>query len=297
MISIKQIILIACGNYRKWHKNPKVIMIFLMGFVVSFLLTDKVMQFAKTWNTIFQVAEPFIWTFGDAQSVLIISLLLLLLFADMPDLDNHVPLQLVRINRIVWLLGQIVYLVTATMLYLLFILGSSCILVARRAFLGNQWSETAAIFGYSEIGSNRAVPSYVKVMEFNSPYTCMLHVFGLMVGYCLLMVSIVLFLNLWKKKGGILGGVVFSGLGFLLTPEVILSLFDLMREQQNIANIIFGWISPLNHATYYMHSFGYDNLPKLWVSYLFFMVGSLVFFVLSLLKIRRYAFDFTGTRV
>ena len=25
-----------------------------------------------------------------------------------------------------------------------------------------------------------------------------------------------------------------------------------------------GWLSPLNHATYHMHNFGYDLLPRLW---------------------------------
>ena len=64
-----------------------------------------------------------------------------------------------------------------------------------------------------------------------------------------------------------------------------------------IANIIFGWISPLNHATYYMHNFGYDNLPKLYQSYIFFAVGSIVLFALSLWKIKRYQFSFTGTQL
>ena len=63
------------------------------------------------------------------------------------------------------------------------------------------------------------------------------------------------------------------------------------------AYIISGWISPLNHATYYMHNFGYDNLPKLWMSYLFFILASALFFGLSLMKIKNYAFHFTGTQI
>jgi hypothetical protein len=93
-----------------------------------------------------------------------------------------------------------------------------------------------------------------------------------------------------------IGGIVFSGLGFLLTPDVIASWFSLSQERINIANIAFGWISPLNQATYYMHNFGYDNLPKLWVSYIFFAIGSLILFLLSLIKIKKYQFNFTGTQ-
>lgn len=296
MYRVKQIWLVAAGNFRRWNRNPQIIMAFCIGFIVCFLLSDKVLVFAEQKGTILQILEPFIWTFGDATSVLIISLLLLLLFADMPNLNNEVPLMLVRINRMVWMLGQIVYLLLATLLFVVFILLSTCALASSRAYMANLWSDTAAILGYSNIGSQIFVPSLVKVMELSFPTECTLHIFGLMVGYTVLMSSLILFLNLWKKKGGMIGGIVFSGLGFLLTPEVIANWFHIPQEHMKIANIAFGWLSPLNHATYHMHNFGYDNLPKLWVSYLFFAMGSIILFICSLIKIRTYSFNFTGTQ-
>lgn len=87
MYKLRQILLTAFANFRRWKKNPQIILAFCLAFIVSFLLSDKVLVFAKEHDTILQMAEPFIWTFGDAQSVLIISLLLLLLFADMPNLE------------------------------------------------------------------------------------------------------------------------------------------------------------------------------------------------------------------
>lgn len=296
MYRLKQIWLIAIGNFRRWKKNPQIFMAFCLGFIICFLLSDKVMEFAGNSDTMLQILEPFIWTFGDANSVLIISLCLLLLFGNMPNLNNEVPFQLVRISRITWMLGQILYLVIATFIYVAFILLSTVILSSGNAFGINMWSQTAAILGYSDIGSQLFVPSFVKVMELSFPYECMLHIFGLMIGYSLLMASLILFLNLWKKKGGMIGGIVFSGIGFLLTPEVISNWFRIPQDQMRLANIAFGWMSPLNHATYYMHNFGYDNLPKLWVSYLFFAIGTFILFILSLLKIRKYQFNFTGTQ-
>ena len=296
MYKIKQIWLIALGNFRRWKNNPQIIMAFCLGFIICFLLSDKVMVFAQNSDTVLQILEPFIWTFGDANSVLIISLCLLLLFGNMPNLNNEVPFQLVRISRKVWMLGQILYLVLATFIYVVFILLSTIILSSGNAYGANMWSQTAAVLGYSNIGSELFVPSFVKVMELSYPYTCTLHIFGLMIGYSLFMSSLILFLNLWKKKGGMIGGIVFSGMGFLLTPDVIAAWFHISVEHMKLANIAFGWLSPLNHATYYMHNFGYDNLPKLWVSYLFFGIGSFILFVLSLLKIRKYQFNFTGTQ-
>ena len=93
-----------------------------------------------------------------------------------------------------------------------------------------------------------------------------------------------------------IGGIIFSGFGFLMNPEVIANILHLSQEQMKTANIAFGWISPLNLATYYMHYFGFDNLPKLWMSYGFFIVGSLFLFGLSLWRIKNYSFDFTGTQ-
>ena len=296
MYKMKQVWIIAIENFRQWKNNPQIIMTFCLGFIVCFLLSDKAMEFAKNSDMSLQILEPFIWTFGDATSVLLISLCLLLLFGNMPDLNNQVPFLLVRTSRMIWMFGQILYLVMATMIYMIFILLSTCMLSMENAFTTNMWSQAAAVLGYSDIGSNIFVPSFVKVMELSYPYTCTLHILGLMIGYALFMVSLILFLNLWKRKGGIIGGIVFSGIGFLLTPDVIAAWFHISKERMAIANIAFGWLSPLNHATYYMHNFGYDNLPKLWTSYLFFVAGSLILFLLSLWKIRKYSFNFTGTQ-
>lgn len=296
MFKLKQIVLTAVQNFRRWRRNPQIILTFCLAFILCFLLSDKVVQFAGEHGTLLQITEPFIWTFGDANSVLILSLLLLLLFADMPNLDNEVPLFLVRIDRKIWMLGQILYLILATMVFLCFILLSTCILAGRKAYTANMWSNTAAILGYSDIGNQIAVPAFVKVLELSYPYECMFHIFGLMTGYSLMMAGIILFLNLCRENGGMIGGIIFSGFGLLLTPDLIAKWFHISSERQRFANIAFGWLSPLNHATYYMHNFGYDNLPGLWSSYLFFTVGSLIFFGLSMMKIRTYAFRFTGTR-
>lgn len=295
MYRLRQIGLVVLANFRRWSRNPQTLLAFGLGFVICFLLSNKVLLFAQGHNTLLQILEPFIWTFGDANSILLISLCLLLLFADMPNLSNEVPLFLVRTNRITWMLGQIVYLILATLLFVVFILLSTCVLAGANAYPANLWSDTAAILGYSNIGEEIAIPAFVKVLELSYPYKCTVHIFGLMLGYSLFMSGLILYLNLWKGNYGMIGGIIFSGFGFLLNPEMIAKWFHISQERIRIANIIFGWISPLNHATYYMHNFGYDNLPRLWVSYVFFTIGSLILFGLSLWKMQTYSFYFTGT--
>lgn len=295
MGNLRKVFLVAAANFRKWRRNPRMVLAFCLAFILCFLLSDKVIRFAETHDTLLQVAEPFIWTFGDAVSVLVISLLLLLIFSDMPELGPEVPLFLIRVNRKIWMLGQILYLVLATLVFMIFILLSTCVLAGSRAYTANLWSHTAAILGYSNIGGELYIPSFVKVMELSFPYECMLHIFGLMLGYAVLMAALMLYLNLWWENGGTIGGIIFGGLGLVLNPELIAGWLGIPMERMREANILFGWISPLNHATYYMHNFGYDNLPKLWASYVFFGVGSLMLFGLSILRMKKYAFHFTGT--
>lgn len=296
MRKLKQIWLAAFINFKKWRRNPQVIMSFCFCFIICYLLSDKVLKFANEQETIIQILEPFIWTFGDADSILLISMPLMLLLSGVPSLNNDVPFFLVRINRKIWLEGQILYSVMTTFIYMGFALISTCVIAGYNGYYANMWSNTAAILGYSKIGSKVAIPALLKVLELSYPYECTLHIFGLMSGYALLLSGIILFLNLCKRHSGIVGGLLFSGLGVLLNADRISEWFELPALKRNIANIICGWISPLNHATYYMHDFGFDNLPKLWASYVIFAILSIIFFALSMFRIKKYQFSFTGTQ-
>ena len=296
MRSVKQILIIALANYKKWKNNPQIFLTFGLGFVMCFLLSDKLVAYVDRFETTTQLFETFIWTFGDTTSILFVSLCLLLLFSDLPNMDNEVPLLLVRTTRFSWVMGQIVYVVSATFIFTLFILVSTCLLAVPNSYTANLWSDTAAIIGYSGIGRNVGIPAFVKVLERTFPYQCTLHIFGLMLGYSTVLAGIILVFNMWKKNMGMVAGIVFSGIGVVLNPEFLSMMLEIPRERMVEANILFGWISPLNHATYYMHNFGYDMLPKLWVSYVVFASLSLILFLIALIRIRHYSFNFTGTR-
>lgn len=298
MHSLRQIWAVASGNFRQWNKNPRIIITFGLAFVLCFLLSDKAVKFALEYNTTMQLVEAFVWTFGDANSILLSSLILLLLFADMPFISSATPFILVRTSRRAWLLGQVVYIVLATFIYLAFILVATSVLCMSNSFIGNMWSETAAILGYSGAGQAVALPAFVKTLEMSTPYECMATIFLLMLLYTLLMVFIMLVVNL--KKGqfwGVASVFIFTLYGLLLNPQLFKQLFHLPDELMYKANVAVGWLSPLNQATYQMHNFGYDLLPRLWTTYLIF--GGLIAFCFfaALREMKRYSFNFTGTEV
>lgn len=296
MKGIQQSFCVVGYNFRHWRKNARIIVTFALAFVLCFLLTDKAVRFAEAHNTAMQFAEAFIWTFGDSDSILLMSLLLILLFADMPFLSSGTPFYLMRMNRRRWMTGQLLYTAAATALFLLFILLSTILVCARQSYIGNVWSETAAILGYSGAGEAIAVPALVKTLEMSFPYRAMITIFGLMLSYSLVLVFVMLVFTLWKgSAAGIVSGFVFSVYGFLLKPSTIDSVFQLPAGLYYKANVAVGWLSPLNQATYHMHNFGYDRLPRMGQSFAIFGALFVLAFLLAMLAVRKYNFIFTGT--
>ncbi len=296
MYRVAQAFAVARYNFRLWHKNPRVILTFALAFILCFLLSDKVVRFAAEYKTTMQIVEAFVWTFGDSTSILLCSLLLLLLFADMPFISPGTPFFLVRIDRRTWIAGQALYVAMATALYMAFILVSTSLVCMSSSFTGNMWSATAAILGYSGAGKAVALPASVKTLEMSTPYACMVTIFLLMLLYALLVAFLMLLCNMrFGHRAGAVSVFVFNLYGLVLNPEFIRTVFHLPERLQYKANVAAGWLSPLNHATYYMHNFGYDLLPRLWQTYAIFGFLIVLCFVAALWVARGYNFHFAGT--
>ena len=111
---MKQTLGIVRYNFFGFFRNPKVIFTFFLEFVLSFLLTGRIM-------------------------------LLLLLFSDLPKMTPVTPYQLIRTTKKKWLLGQFVYITFVTILYTCFMLLFTSVLCMKDSYPGNLWSDTAAM--------------------------------------------------------------------------------------------------------------------------------------------------------
>lgn len=156
---MKQVFMVALYNFRTWKKNPRIFLSFSIAFIFCFLLSDKIVAFAEKYDTSMQILEPFIWTFGDSNSILLSSMILIFLFADMPFVTNATPFFLMRTTRKKWLLGQAIYILLATSVYMVFVMSATAFISMRKAFVGNVWSNTAVALGYSKAGEALAVPA------------------------------------------------------------------------------------------------------------------------------------------
>lgn len=283
-------------SFQGFLKNPRIILTFLFTLILCFFLSDRAMLVAERYASSMQLAEPFIWTFGDATSILLSSLMLILLFMDLPKLNPFTPYLLVRTKKSRWLLAQFLYIFLATALYMGYIFLVTSLLCMKKTFFGNVWSKTAALLAYSSMGKALSVPSTVKVMESTTPYGCMLQMITLLLFYALTLSFLMLYAQMKKgKKAAVGAGLAYSLFGFLLDPQVLAKL--LHKEEYEMYQIrkLLGWISPLNHATYKMHDFGYDALPAIWQSCLLFSLLLLLLAALSVGTLKKYNFNsFTG---
>ena len=293
---VKQTAAAVRWNFLGFFKNPRVIITFLFSFILCFFLSDRAMMVADYYDSPMQAWEPFIWTFGDATAILLCSLLLILLFLDLPKLSPFTPYMLLRMKKSRWLLAQFFYIFLVTFLYLIYVLLVTSLLCMQRTYPGNIWSKTAALLAYSKMGKDLSIPSTVKVMESTTPFSCSMQIILLLLCYALTLSFLMLYFQLkMGKKAAIGAGLCYSLFGFLLNPEILAKILRKEEYEMFLVRRITGWISPLNHATYGMHDFGYDVLPSIGQSCIIFLALLAFLSGLSFHTLKKYNFSsFTG---
>ncbi len=290
-----QILRVCTYHYSRWRRNWRIVMAFALGGIISFLLTEHIVDFSLEYGLTLQIFEPFIWVFGDGTSILLVALAVILLFADMPFLDGSVPYYLIRIRVRTWVLGQMLYLITSCFLYTLYILVMTMVFCFRNAFAGNMWSPTAAKLAYSGLSDSYFIPARLKTFEMAKPVECMTTIFLLMLLYILTAVFVMYFVTLLKNQAaGIAAAFIYHIYGFLLNADGIAQILRLDENLSYKAGIWCGWLSPLRHATFPAHDFGYDRLPTLGQTYGIFAVVIGMLAVLVLWRMKHYSFYFSG---
>ena len=131
---IKQTAAIVRWNFLGFYKNPRIILTFLFSFILCFFLSDRALMVADYYESPMQALEPFIWTFGDATSILLCSLLLILLFIDLPKLSPFTPYMLLRTRKACWLMAQFIYIFLVTAGYILYVLLVTSLLCMQKTY-------------------------------------------------------------------------------------------------------------------------------------------------------------------
>lgn len=295
MSDLRKAFVCAGWNLYTLRRNPRFYLGLLLGLLLTWMLTDRTLDIARTFQTPLQIMEPFIWCFADGDSILYASLALMLILSAFPRLDAAGSYLSFRAGRRAWLLGQVITVFLITLLYCLMLLLFAMLLGLGNAGFSPAWSDTATLLSFSPGGFDPAFAVTRKMVKLTLPYPALLTIFTLMFLYMLLLSSILLSFTLMKsRKTGTALALLLSLSGFILTPERFMAWLQLPTDFQFIANLLSAWLSPLQHATYIMHNFGYDLLPRIWTSCLILGGLSIGLLLLAHLRMRHYNYVFSG---
>ncbi|NLG37613.1 MAG: hypothetical protein GX549_06315 [Clostridiales bacterium] len=282
-------------NLRMLRRNPRLIMSLIMGFLICFLLTEKTISLSREFLTDIEIFEAFIWCFADSDSILFASLALLLLLSQIPRLDTPAAYLIFRVNRLNWLLGQALTAIIISFGYTLFLLVCSVALTAGNAFTANRWSETATLLSFFPAAFEVALSVMRKTIKLTTPYASTISIFLLMAHYALLLTLLNLAVSLrYGKRAGMLAVIALSLAAYLTTPDRFMTWLQLDANLRYWANLLAAWLSPLMHATYIMHSFGYDRLPTIAQTHLLMGGVNLALMAVSFIGVRTAQFTFSG---
>ena len=249
MFSIKGAWGCACWNLRLLAKNLRFYLGLFLGFLICFFLTQRTIQLSGIFGTELQMFEPFVWCFADSDSVLFASLALLLPLSQVPSLNAPASYLIFRTGRRSWMIGQTITAILLSLFYTLFLLAGTCLLAGKNAFWANRWSDTAMVMSFIPDQFEVSIKVARSTVKLSAPFNCALQIFLLTAQYMLFLSLVNLAVSLrFGKQAGMSAMIGISLVAYLLTPAA--------------------WFSPLQHATYTMHSFGYDSLPALWQTHL-----------------------------
>src|SRR5690625_3817274 len=106
-------------NFRKWLVNPRIYA--LAVFIIAFLIYHQsgLSQFAGAHN---QGVTPWVFPHLTTPPVLhVFATFAIILFSDAPFEDKHMPFLMIRSGRRNWIIGQLIYILMASLIYTLFV--------------------------------------------------------------------------------------------------------------------------------------------------------------------------------
>lgn len=280
-IKANKIFSVARTEYIKWTANPRVV---ILGVMVIFIYNFAILPLLKhsyTMNSPLNALEPFI-AIGNSELIMImIPITYLVLMSDFPRNDGSTLFFVLRVGKLNWLLGQIVFAVFSVLTFLSVVFAGAVLPVIRTAFWDDGWS--LVVTKYATLYPQKAndfASSLITKNLYNQtpPFTAAWEAFGLIALYLLVLAMVLLlFHSFGLKKLGILtaGSIIAfgSGLSLLKSPAM--------------------WIFPMAHTRVALHYTEYyrEMIFPLRASLLYFIVLLLAFIAACCIFVKKLDFD------
>lgn len=270
-----------------WLLSPRQL---ILGFVFmfSFVYFIKPMnELSNILDTPVNVLEPFAAIVNDRYAMPLLIVGYLILISDFPMLNDSTTFTLFRTGRKSWLISQMIFLVMSGLSYILFVLFSTMLCVAKNAYLLNAWSliqkNLSIDSGFSltlqETYPFARIDSSVTAQA--RPYTAVLHGILLILLFEITVGCLQIIFALYQKK------VISVFINMVLCAAGLIMLkIDLKAKWLlPVSNAVFGW--------HYDDLYNQTNFP-IEFSYIYFAVWIVLLIICLARVVKNCSFHITG---
>lgn len=279
---VKRIFAIALYSIRQWTTELRILLLFI--FMILFLRTDITVigNFAKEMDV---AVNPLVFPFysSDVVKQLILLSGIIFLFSDAPFIKNSQPYVIIRSKRLSWVSGQIIYIMIASAIYFLIIMGASVItLLPNASFQTDGWGKIINTLAQTNAGALIHLQFAVseKITTYYSPVTAFFLSFLLnwsvacFIGMLMFLVS----LKLHRTLGLLAGAMVL--------------FWDLLVI--NMLPFRFYYASPVTLSRLsILDPTGTSIFPNVAYSFIFFGSGIVLLAILLMIGIRNESIEIT----
>ena len=281
-MSIRKMLLHARMEYLLWLTNPRLSIFLVILVLIHSLVIQPLHEASEQIGYPFHLLEPIVALCNSTLILLILPIGFLILLADFPRMDHGFLLQLYRVGRLNWVLGELMYLCIAAITYLLgVIIGTMLCSLPYVPIVGSNWSIVAT--DYTAILKDDALKTVAMLLPGNlyhqmGPMDAVMGSCFLLFLYLTLMGTVLLATSLLRIK--FLGIATNASLLLVGTGFVVL-------------DSSWMWAFPSAHALTWVHFTPYFRVPvcPLWTSWLYFSMGAIIMIVLAILIAKERSFD------
>ena len=143
---------ICVQNLRKWLGNSRIYIAFVIVFLFTLIYTKGLWLVADNVGEKLSIyIFPFLTTYRYMKIIYLFPLLLL--FCDAPFADANQQFVMIRSSRLSWGIGQMLYIISGSFFYALFMLLSSIVVNIGHIQMGTSWGKSLILAGTTNICS------------------------------------------------------------------------------------------------------------------------------------------------
>ena len=262
----KTILHISVTEFGRWLRNSRIIILGVMLVFIHTLIITTLEECAFMMDEPVSVLEAFTAMGNSGQIVLIVPVLFLVLMVDFPQKGGIDYFYQIRCSKKVWIWGQILFAVEATLFLAAFLVLSSSLMILPNGKWSLEFSH--AVTHFATVFPERENSYLVRILPANLYHQMSLgeaafHTLALMILYDLLLVLILLLSALCNKKAA---GVLTDF--FLVVAGTVTSSVQMKSM----------WFFPMAHTIPWLHYEAYlsREVFPLAGSYIYFIAGCIV---------------------